>query len=123
VLDPRLGVVLALWLAAYMLAGWKLLPPLRQAGQRRANERSVLNGRLVDAFTNIMAGKLFDSGRREHAVVREGMARYVDAVAKLTRAIPSVRGAVALSNGVMMAAVLVLAIGRWMAGDTTTGEI
>src|SRR5690606_36684431 len=73
VLDPLMGLVLAVWFAAYLLTAWRLLPPLRAAGRRTADERSILNGRLVDAFTNIMAVKLFDSGRRENDFVRDSM--------------------------------------------------
>jgi ABC-type multidrug transport system fused ATPase/permease subunit len=122
-LDPLMGVVLAVWLASYLGAAWVLLPPLRAAGRRSADERSVLNGRMVDAFTNIMAVKLFDSGRREHAYVREGMERYLFAVKRLTRSITSVRAAVAILNGLMMAAVTALAVKQWMDGGATTGEI
>jgi ABC-type multidrug transport system fused ATPase/permease subunit len=123
VLDPLMGVVLAVWLASYLIAAWYLLPPLRAAGRRTADERSVLNGRLVDAFTNIMAVKLYDSGRREHAFVRDGMERYLTAVKRMTRSITSVRAAVAVLNGFMMTAVAVLAIRSWMAGGASTGEI
>src|SRR5690606_20763587 len=123
VLDPLMGVVLGVWFAAFLTVARVLLPPLRRAGRRTADQRSVLNGRLVDAFTNIMAVKLFDSGRREHAFVREGMEGFLSAVRALTRAITSVRAAVAIINGVMMAAVFVVAISSWMAGSATTGEI
>ena len=122
-LDPMLGLVLAVWLAAYLGAAYLLLPRLRAAGRRTADERSILNGRLVDAFTNIMAVKLFDSGHRENDYVRDGMERYLVAVKGLTRSITSVRSAVAIINGVMMAAVFWLAIRGWMAGNATTGEI
>ena len=123
VLDPMMGVVLAVWFAAYLFTAWRLLPPLRAAGRRTADERSILNGRLVDAFTNIMAVKLFDSGHRENDYVRDGMERFLGAVKGLTRAITRVRSAVAILNGFMMAAVFFLAIRGWMAGATTTGEI
>ncbi|MEO9340200.1 ABC transporter ATP-binding protein [Mesorhizobium sp. SB112] len=122
-LDPMLGLVLIIWLASYFAAAWFLLPPLRAAGRRTADERSVLNGRMVDAFTNILAVKLFDSGRREHAYVREGMERFLEALTKMTRAVTSVRAAVAILNGFMMAAVVMLAIKSWMNGIATTGEI
>ena len=122
-LDPMLGVLLAVWLVAYLGAAWLLLPKLRAAGRRSADERSILNGRLVDAFTNIMAVKLFDSGHRENDYVRDGMERYLGAVKALTRAITSVRSAVAILNGFMMAGVFWLAIRGWMAGNATTGEI
>ncbi|MEO3385149.1 ABC transporter ATP-binding protein [Mesorhizobium sp. CAU 1741] len=122
-LDPLMGLVLAVWIGAYLVAARLLLPPLRAAGRRSADERSILNGRLVDAFTNIMAVKLFDSGHRENDFVRDGMERYLGAVKDLTRSITSVRSAVAIINGFMMAAVFWLALRGWMAGAATTGEI
>ncbi len=121
--DPWMLAVLAVWLAAYGIAGWKLLPPLRAAGRRTADERSIVNGRLVDAFTNILAVKLFDSGGREHSFVRDGMHSYLMAVKKLTRSITRVRAAVAIINGFMMAAIFLLALQSWMAGAATTGAI
>lgn len=122
-LDPLMGVVMVVWLAVYLVTAWRLLPPLREAGRRTADERSILNGRLVDAFTNIMAVKLFDSGRREHAFVRDGMERFLGALKRMTRAITRVRGAVAIINGFMIAAVAILAVRSWMDGAATTGEI
>jgi len=122
-LDPMMGVVLAVWVASYVAVAWYLLPPLRAAGRRTADERSQVNGRIVDAFTNIMAVKLFDSGKREHGYVREGMERYLDAVKRLTRSITTVRAAVNIVNGLMMAAVTALALNQWIAGSATTGEV
>ena len=122
-LDPLMGVVMVVWLAVYLVTAWRLLPPLREAGRRTADERSILNGRLVDAFTNIMAVKLFDSGRREHAFVRDGMERFLGALKHMTRAITKVRAAVAIINGFMIAAVAILAIRSWMDGVASTGEI
>ncbi|RIK86815.1 MAG: multidrug ABC transporter ATP-binding protein [Hyphomicrobiales bacterium] len=122
-LDPAMGLVLLVWLLVYVYVAWRLLPPLRAAGRRSADERSIMNGRLVDAFTNIMAVKLFDSGRRENDYVREAMERFLDAVKTLSRAITRVRSAVAIVNGFMMAAVFVLAVRGWMAGAASTGEI
>lgn len=123
VLDPWMGVVIVLWLATYMAIARFLLPPLRRAGRRTADQRSILNGRMVDAFTNILAVKLFDSGQREHSYVREGMAHFLSAVQKLTRAITRVRVTVAIVNGFMMAAIFVLAVSRWLDSAITTGEI
>jgi ATP-binding cassette subfamily B protein/ATP-binding cassette subfamily B multidrug efflux pump len=122
-LDPVMGVVLAVWIVVYGFVAWRYLPPLRAAGRRSADERSIMNGRLVDAFTNIMAVKLFDSGMRENDYVREAMERFLGAVKALSRAITRVRSAVAIVNGFMMAAVFLLAIRGWMAGNATTGEI
>jgi ABC-type multidrug transport system fused ATPase/permease subunit len=123
VVNPWMALVLALWLAAYAVTAWFLLPKLRRAGRRTADERSILNGRLVDAFTNIVAVKLYDTGRRENDFVRQGMERFLVAVRGLTRAITSVRAAVAIINGIMMAAIFALAVMSWMAGTASTGAI
>ncbi|WP_309083252.1 ABC transporter ATP-binding protein [Chelativorans sp.] len=122
-LDPLMSVVLVVWFVSYLAVARFLLPPLRRAGRRTADEASVMNGRMVDAFTNIMAVKLFDSGRREHGYVRESMTRYLGALWGLARAVTRVRAAVALINGVMITAVGALAVTSWMNGSATTGEI
>jgi len=122
-LDPLMGVVVAIWFAGYVGIIRFLLPEMRIAGRETADQRSIFNGRLVDAFTNIMAVKLFDSGRREHAYIRDGMETYLEAIVRLTRAVTTVRSAVAVLNGLMMAAVLSIAILAWTRGDVTTGAV
>jgi ATP-binding cassette subfamily B protein/ATP-binding cassette subfamily B multidrug efflux pump len=96
---------------------------MRRAGRETADQRSVFNGRLVDAFTNIVAVKLFDSGRREHAYIREGLERFLVAVIRLTRAITTVRASVAILNGVMMSAIGAIAVYNWADGHISTGAI
>src|SRR5919109_31325 len=79
-LDPMMGVVVAVVFAGYAAIVRFLLPEMRRAGRETADQRSVFNGRLVDAFTNIMAVKLFDSGRREHAHIPEGVEGFLAAL-------------------------------------------
>ncbi|MDW6022291.1 ABC transporter ATP-binding protein [Mesorhizobium sp. BAC0120] len=122
-LDPMMGVVVALWFAGYAAIVRFLLPEMRQAGRETADQRSVFNGRLVDAFTNIMAVKLFDSGRREHAYIRDGLEGFLAAVIRLTRAVTTVRSSVAILNGVMMSAIGAIAVLRWTGGGISTGSI
>ena len=122
-LDPLMGVVVAVWFAGYAGIVRFLLPEMRRAGRETADQRSIFNGRLVDAFTNIMAVKLFDSGRREHAYIRDGLESFLAAVVRLTRAVTTVRSSVALLNGVMMSAIGAIAILRWSDGDISTGAI
>src|SRR5262245_19337280 len=122
-LDPLMGVVVALWFAGYAAIVRFLLPVMRRAGRETADQRSIFNGRLVDAFTNIMAVKLFDSGRREHTYIRDGLEGFLAAVIRLTRAVTTVRSSVAILNGIMMSAVGTIAVLRWTGGDISTGAI
>jgi len=122
-LDWRMGVVVAAWGLGYASIIRFLLPRLRRAGRENANERAVLNGRMVDIFTNILSVKLFDSRQREHGGIRQALTNYLSAVTHLTRMITSVRASVALLNGVMMTAVGALAVMAWTKGAISTGEI
>ncbi|MFE0014759.1 ABC transporter ATP-binding protein [Mesorhizobium sp. NPDC059054] len=122
-LDPLMGVVVALWFAGYAGIVWFLLPEMRRAGRETADQRSVFNGRLVDAFTNIVAVKLFDSGKREHAYIRDGLEGFLTAVVRLTRAITTVRSSVAVLNGVMMSLIAIIAVMNWTSGHISTGAI
>jgi ATP-binding cassette subfamily B protein/ATP-binding cassette subfamily B multidrug efflux pump len=121
--DPWMGLVVTLWFLGYAGIIWFLLPEMRRAGRATADERSVFNGRLVDAFTNIMSVKLFDSGRREHSYVRDGLLSYFTAVVRLTRAVTTVRSAIALLNGIMMSTIAVICVMKWTGGGISTGAI
>jgi ATP-binding cassette subfamily B multidrug efflux pump len=121
--DPWMGLVVAVWFLGYVGIIWFLLPEMRRAGRATADERSVFNGRLVDAFTNIMSVKLFDSGRREHAYVRDGLESFLAAVVRLTRAVTTVRSAIALLNGIMMSTIAAICVVKWTGGGISTGAI
>jgi len=122
-LDPLMGVVVAVWFAGYATIVRFLLPQMRQAGRETADQRSIFNGRLVDAFTNIIAVKLFDSGRREHAYIHDGLEGFLAAVVRLTRAVTTVRSSVAILNGIMMSAIGAIAVLSWTNGNISTGAI
>jgi ATP-binding cassette subfamily B multidrug efflux pump len=122
-LDPLMGVVVTVWFFGYVAIMRFLLPEMRRAGRATADQRSIFNGRLVDAFTNIMAVKLFDSGRREHAYIRDGLENLITAIIRLTRAVTTVRSAVATLNGFMMAGVGAIAVMTWANGEISTGAI
>ena len=121
--DPWMGLVVTLWFLSYAGIVWFLLPEMRRAGRATADERSIFNGRLVDAFTNIMSVKLFDSGRREHAYVRDGLENFLAAVVRLTRAVTTVRSAIAIINGIMMSSIAAICIVKWTGGGISTGAI
>ena len=70
--DWRLGVPTLLWFAGYVV----LPAPLRAAHARprasvSSEVRSLVMGRVVDSYTNILTVKLFARARDEDAYVRE----------------------------------------------------
>ncbi len=71
--DERLIMPLALWLAAYLLLLRTLVPPIGAAAKRMSDARSLVTGRIVDAYTNIQTVKLFAHAEREEDYARDAL--------------------------------------------------
>ena len=71
--DARLLVPFAAWMVGYGLACWYFVPRLGQVGKQQADARSVMTGRITDAYTNIATVKLFSHTRRESEFARAAM--------------------------------------------------
>jgi len=69
----RLVLPFALWLAAYLGMCYWFVPRLGHIGQQQADARSMMTGRVTDAYTNIATVKLFAHTRREAEYARNAM--------------------------------------------------
>ncbi|HZF82687.1 MAG TPA: ABC transporter ATP-binding protein, partial [Burkholderiaceae bacterium] len=69
------GLVLpfVVWLALYLVAMWYFVPRLGRIGKAQADARSVMVGRVTDAYTNIATVKLFSHTQREAQFARAAM--------------------------------------------------
>jgi ATP-binding cassette subfamily B multidrug efflux pump len=67
-LVPFLG-----WLAAYGVALLYFVPRLGQVAKEQADARSLMTGRITDAYTNIATVKLFSHAQREARFARSAM--------------------------------------------------
>ena len=72
-MDWRLMLPFALWALAYGLACRYFVPRLGRAGKEQADARSLMTGRVTDAYANIATVKLFSHSQREAAYAREAM--------------------------------------------------
>ena len=75
----------ALWLAAYLLAVRHFVPRLGRAAQAQADARSLMTGRITDAYTNIATVKLFSEGPREADHARGAMKDFLATVHRQMR--------------------------------------
>lgn len=71
--DWRLAVPFIVWLVAYGLMLWKIIPRLGRVAKEQADARSAMTGRIVDSYTNIATVKLFSHSDREERWMHEGM--------------------------------------------------
>ena len=74
--DLRLAWPFLAWLALYLASCTWFVPRLGRIGKRQADARSMLVGRITDAYTNINTVKLFSHTQREAGFARSAMEEF-----------------------------------------------
>ncbi len=65
------------WLALYVCSLWFFVPRLAKVAQQQADARSLMTGRVTDAYTNIATVKLFSHSNREAQFARGAMEEFM----------------------------------------------
>jgi ATP-binding cassette subfamily B multidrug efflux pump len=73
VLDRQLMLPFVIWLALYIGQLFFFVPRLGRIGKAQADARSLMTGRVTDAYTNIATVKLFSHTQREAGFARAAM--------------------------------------------------
>jgi ATP-binding cassette subfamily B multidrug efflux pump len=121
--DWRLTLPLAGWVAVFLAILVYYVPRIRDRSTIVSEARSMMTGRFVDSYTNIQTVKLFAHAAREDAYAHEVMADHTRKFRAETRMITLMNGAVAISNGLLIAGTMALAIWLWTRADLTLGAI
>lgn len=121
--DWRLAVPLLIWLALYIVILKIMLPRLKIASQKQADARSMMTGRIVDSYTNIMTVKLFSHHKREESYAKEGMTAFIQTVYPQMRLATTLQALVWLINCLLIFAVSGLAIYFWVNGTVSPGDL
>jgi len=77
------------WLVAYLVALRVFVPRLGRVSTRQADARSLMTGRITDAYTNIATVKLFSHAQREAAYARSAMGEFMDTAYRQFRLVTS----------------------------------
>jgi ATP-binding cassette, subfamily B, multidrug efflux pump len=80
VFDAWLMVPFLVWLALYVVVLWYFVPKLGRVAQLQADARSLMTGRVTDAYTNIATVKLFSHANREAGYARNAMQEFMTSV-------------------------------------------
>ena len=75
--DAWLLLPFLVWLAAYAVALRWFVPRLGKVSQAQADARSLMTGRITDAYTNIATVKLFSHAQREAGYARSAMQEFM----------------------------------------------
>lgn len=76
--DLRLMWPFALWVLAYALVLRVFVPRIGAVAKRQADARSLMTGRITDAYTNISTVKLFSHAEREASYAKESMQEFME---------------------------------------------
>jgi ATP-binding cassette, subfamily B, multidrug efflux pump len=75
--DLWLLLPFAAWLLLYVAAVWYFVPRMGRVSKAQADARSLMTGRITDAYTNIATVKLFSHTRREAVFARSAMQEFM----------------------------------------------
>lgn len=112
-----------IWLVAYVLALCWFVPRLAKASRLHADAKSILTGRLTDAYTNIATVKLFAHAGREAQYAKVAMHDFLRAINGLMR---QISGFTILNHLLSMLLILGaggLALWLWSKGAVGIGAL
>ncbi|GBL05037.1 multidrug resistance ABC transporter ATP-binding protein/permease [Glaciecola sp. KUL10] len=121
--DWRLAMPLIVWLIVYVCILYVMLPRLKRVSQKQADARSIMTGRIVDSYTNIMTVKLFSHHRREEEYAFDAMNKFLQTVYPQMRLATTLQAMVWVANSLLVFCVSGLAILLWVEGLVSPGDI
>ena len=121
--DWRLTLPLLAWLIGYGLALRYFIPQVKERSVENADARSMLTGRIVDSYTNILTVKLFAHAEREYAYAADGMREHMNKFKAALRMITFMNTTVWALNGLLMVGTTGLGLWLWDQGLVTIGGI
>ncbi|MEP6549510.1 MAG: ABC transporter ATP-binding protein [Gammaproteobacteria bacterium] len=111
------------WLGVYSLAMCYFVPRLGAVAMAQADARSMMTGRITDAYTNITTVKLFSHTQRESSYVQTAMAEFLQTVYKQFRMVTAFEIVNhALSMG-LIASTAGVTLWLWIQGQVGVGAV
>jgi ATP-binding cassette, subfamily B, multidrug efflux pump len=121
--DPWLALPVVLWFLGYLVMLRVLVPRMRDRSKEVSEGRSMLTGRIVDSYTNILTVKLFARAREEDAYVRDAVDQHTGLFYRSLR-LNTVFGLTLSSlNAMMVTGTGGLALVLWTQGKVEVGTV
>ena len=121
-ISPWLALPVLVWIGAYAALTTWFVPRARARSHKTADTRSVLIGRIVDSYTNILTVKLFARDREERATVRDAVEVHTDAYLYQFRLVTLTTSVLGMLNSALLIATGAACLILWRDGSMTTGE-
>lgn len=122
-IDIRLAAPMALWLLVYIWFVRRVATRVARASERMSETKSLVTGRIVDAYANIESVKLFAHGKREEQYALSAMKRQRIRFQRFLRLMTRLTFSLATLNGFLMIGVIGPAIWLWTLNIVSVGEV
>jgi ATP-binding cassette subfamily B multidrug efflux pump len=121
--DALLLIPFLVWFGLYLLMMWYFVPRLSKIAQTQADARSLMTGRITDAYTNIATVKLFSHSRREAGFAHAAMDEFLGTVHRQMRYVTWVDQLNQLLSVLLIGATMGLALWLWSKGQVGVGAV
>jgi ATP-binding cassette subfamily B multidrug efflux pump len=121
--DAWLMVPFLGWLVLYVATLWYFVPRLGKVAEAQADARSLMTGRITDAYTNIATVKLFSHAQRESHFARGAMQEFLGAVNAQMRLVTAFETVNQLLSVLLIASITVVALWLWAGSLVGVGAV
>jgi ATP-binding cassette, subfamily B, multidrug efflux pump len=121
--DRWLALPVLAWFVGYVALLRAFVPRMRDRSHDVSEARSVLTGRIVDTYTNILTVKLFARARQEDAYVREAVDEHTGLFHASLRLNTLFSLCLSTLNAALLTSIGALAIVLWTRGAIEVGTI
>ena len=111
------------WAAAYGVALAYFVPRLGRVGAAQADARSLMTGRVTDAYTNIATVKLFSHANREAGYARSAMQEFMKTAYAQMRLVSAFEIVNQLLSMALVASTTGVALWLWTRGQVGVGAV
>jgi ATP-binding cassette subfamily B multidrug efflux pump len=121
--DPWLLGPFALWLLVYSTFIWLFVPRMAKVGKQQADARSLMTGRITDAYTNITTVKLFSHSQRESGYARSAMVDFLGTVYRQMRMVTTFEVVNHILTIALIGTMGAMTLALWTRGHLGVGAV
>ncbi|WP_211251690.1 ABC transporter ATP-binding protein [Andreprevotia chitinilytica] len=111
------------WMVLYGVAVWYFVPRLGKAASAQADARSLMTGRVTDAYSNIATVKLFSHAQREASFAKSAMQEFMQTAYRQMRLISGFEVVNHTLNMLLIVCTTGMTLWLWSRGEASIGAV
>lgn len=122
-INTGLTAVVILWLALYLALSVKYAPEIKRLSRKSADSSNIINGHLVDIFSNIINVKSLSPQGDDSEFMRHRLSDFINKNESFLRAITTAEMLLLLTSSTAIVAAGYISFLSWREGLLSVGEI